>query len=169
MMRIAMFVAVCALVLTAAVPSTSAESMLRWKNVGGDPCNPKVGCTLEWALTESQWPLEVQERLIEAVRHSNPERTEICSGWNGWMTWGSSKRKFHSNVIAYWSVGHCEPVLQWSVEFASVGYNLIKVQACGNWGGYIAPYVQSEKPSGPPLGTVPIVSCPEEKPERRAS
>ncbi len=164
-------------------PPTSSK-LFRWTKVGGDPCNPKVGCTLEWALDNTGWPGDVQLALLAAVKGSSPETITITSGlggskgptWSGWMTWGKYQPKFEMNTVAAWPSGQHEPASLWAYESGGTKYNLIKVRKCGNWGGWTqvlhqkpepvhmiaraAP--QQSQPGMMPLDPVPVVVCIDE-------
>lgn len=165
--------------LLAVISFATASAEYRWTRVGGDPCNPKAGCTLEWALTEAVkkagWPAELKQEFISARQRVEPEVFYVTRGWKGWMTWGQYHRKFRSDTIASWDAKQVEPADLWRVNHRGKVYNLIKVAKCGNWGGWVvdAPVtagqpagpavVLSGRPSGPslmPLGVLPIVSCP---------
>lgn len=178
------------LVVGQASPKQPASSKLfRWTKVGGDPCNPKAGCTLEWALEKTGWPQKVQVALMAAVKGSSPETITITSGlngskgptWSGWMTWGKYQPKFEMHTIAAWPDGQHEPASMWSYEDDEdmMGYTLIKVKKCGNWGGSTrvihkkpppvhvatAPTPQPQQPAMMPFGNNPglgAVACIDE-------
>ena len=115
-----------------------AAEPFRWTKVGGDPCNPKAGCTLVWALGETGWPQEVQSGLKAIVKSVAPETIAITSNppWHGWMTWGKYHPRFEPYVVAAWSDGQYQPAAHWSLEKDDIKYHLIKVRKCGNWGGW---------------------------------
>lgn len=134
----------------------------RWTHVGGDPCNPKVGCTAEWALEQSKWPTSVQSALIAKVKGESPEIYTMHAGWRGWMTWGSAERKFRSDTLAAWPSGQEERSSLWHTDYAGTRYNLVKVEECGNWGGFTSAVRPSPRPGSSnerPLGVIPVVTC----------
>ncbi len=135
---------------------TSQGATFHWRKVGGDPCNPRAGCTLVWALEQSGWPQDVRAMLVDAVRTKRPQEISITSGWEGWMTWGQTSRKFHPNTVADWPQGQREPTSLWFVDRGGVRYNLIKVHKCGNWGGNTSSPNQSTMTPG----AIPVVACP---------
>ncbi len=149
-------------------PFVSSEANpFRWKHVGVDICNPKVGCTLDWALPQTGWPTDVQSGLIAKVKDSRPSTYTMENGWKGWMTWGERQRKFQKYTVAEWGSGHTEWAALWYVERGGIRYNLIQVAECKNWGGFTSRSQQPpglEKPPAPkpdvmPLGVPPRVSC----------
>ncbi len=148
-------------------PVTFSEANpYRWKNVGADPCNPEVGCTLLWALEQSGWPREVRNALLVKVAGGVGVETTMKSGWKGWMTWGKYSPKFQKFTIADWPQGHEEKADRWSVETGGVQYNLYRVNKCKNFGGDTttttsvpAPKPRA-KPELPNIGTIPQVACP---------
>lgn len=158
----------------AQAPTLKTESPFKWIHVNGDPCNPKAGCTLDWALEKSGWSKEVRDALKELVVKTAPETIAITSGlgtakdpaWRGWMTWGAKTPKFKPDVIAAWSDGQYQPVSKWNFEKEGVVYNLGKVRACGNWAGWIQKAPVGVKPPAKketlmPLGVLPVMACPE--------
>lgn len=112
----------------------TAGKPFRWVKPGGDPCNPKVGCTLDWALGKSGWPKEVQHLLWERVAKTNPTRVTITKGWEGWMTWGKHLPKFERYTRAEFE--QVIPTHEWSVAVDGIRYVLIRPYICKNWGGY---------------------------------
>lgn len=175
--------AFAAVPIQASSPKVVLGKLFRWTKVGGDPCNPKAGCTLEWALGKTGWPSDVQQGLIAVVKGSSPTTISITSGlggskgptWTGWMTWGKYQPKFEMNTVAAWPSGQYEPASLWTYESGSTKYNLIKVRKCGNWGGWTevlqkpapvlstAPQLVLETgPEPMNLGVLPIVACIEE-------
>lgn len=163
------------------------SKLFRWTKVGGDPCNPNAGCTLEWALGKTEWPQDVQLALLAAVKGSSSETINITSGlggskgptWTGWMTWGKYQPKFEMHTIAAWPSGQYEPASLWTHTSGGTKYNLIKVRKCGNWGGWMEhippavalvpptkvdrpPVAAAKSPDVMPLGAIPIVACVEE-------
>lgn len=141
---------------------SAEESILpfHWKYIGGDPCNPEVGCTAQWALGQTDWPGKVQGALLTLKAYEPARPGIICAGWTGWMTWGKNTPKFKPYVIAAWPDGHCEPIRYWEVRFEGDTYVLAQVKLCGNWGGWvekhpIAPVLQPKLP----LGYIPTVYC----------
>lgn len=139
-----------------------------WTRVGADPCNPKVGCNLAWALEQSKWPADVQSELRVKARDESPVAYTMRSGWTGWMTWGKHERKFRANTLAQWPSGQTEASDLWSVARGGVSYNLVRVQKCKNWGGFTAVAHAPARPlpiASPgvmPLGVIPTVACPDE-------
>lgn len=170
-MRCANAVVIGALVAFFIQPVLSDEGVFLWKQsgIGKDPCNPTVGCTLEWALEQSGWPEQVSADLRRQARGRSAEFTEICAGWRGWMTWGKYKPKFRKDVQADWQAGHCESSLLWSTVNAGTRYYLVQVEACHNWGGWTeaAPdkVISRTIPESPTirLGKTPEVHCPDEQ------
>lgn len=167
--------ALVALLVAFALPAFAAE--FQWTNVGGDPCNPKAGCTLEWALGKTGWPTEVKNALTNSVKAERGANFYVKPGWKGWMTWGKHSPKFKPHTVASWKDGHEEHALLWQSEHGGKMHNLIRVTKCGNWGGWVeaippkpalgAPpkvAVVEVVPKGTPimpLGVLPIVACPE--------
>ncbi len=173
--------------LCAGVISVAAASPFQWKNVGADPCNPKAGCTLEWALGQPGWPKHVQLGLLAAVKGTSPTSVTITSGlggsqdpaWRGWMTWGKRKPQFKPDVVAAWPNGQYHPASLWTLDAGGTRYHLIKVRRCGNWGGWttatptppVAMVIPVPVPVPPtatptptpvpemPLGVLPVVAC----------
>ncbi len=159
---------VCAVV--ALLANSGFAATLYWKNPGADPCNPKVGCTIEWALGNAGLPVEVREAFPKMVKSENSKPYTVESGWRGWMTWGKNSPKFEPDTVAAWSKDHTEPARLWTYDYKGLRYNLVRVTKCGNWGGWtegIKDKVQIEsKPLAQsanlmPLGVLPIVACPE--------
>jgi hypothetical protein len=132
--------------------------------VGGDPCNPnnpnpKVRCTLEWALARAVaagWaPRDVADEFLRIVPNTPGEEVLLPNGWQGWMTFGKFTAKFELHTLADWKDGKPQPAQRWTVRRpGEPPYNLYKVRACGNWGGD-----RTEAPGGPPTG-IPPVFCP---------
>jgi hypothetical protein len=160
---------------------TAMSAEYRWTKVGGDPCNPQAGCTLEWALDQAikkaSWPVEVKKEFVSARQRVEPEVFYVKRGWKGWMTWGQYHRKFRPDTVASWDAKQVEPADLWRVNHQGKAYHLIKVVKCGNWGGWVADApaipdtdtpqrrvaIPRDGPSGPPLmplGVLPIVACP---------
>lgn len=129
--------------------------VFHWRTVGGDPCNPAVGCTLEWALEQAGYSPELQRLIIEAVRTQKPTEVMIARGWRGWMTWGKVSRKFHPNTVA--DFNQMEPAQQWAVAHGSKVVKTVRVRECKNWGGYTE---EGPPPPPQPTGGTPLVSCP---------
>lgn len=129
-----------------------------WTNVGGDPCSPKAGCTLAWALEQAgktrNWPLDVQSEFLRIVPTVPADEVMLAPGWRGWMTWGRSVRKFHPNTRADFTGGKPEPAQRWTVRRSGNVYSLYKVLKCGNWGGD-----EDELPGTPTVG-IPPTFCP---------
>ena len=165
--------------------SAYAFEPFRWTNVGGDPCSPKAGCNISYALerahVELGWPMDVLTELVKKVAKTQPETIVITSGlggakdapWRGWMTWGSKVPKFKPDVIAAWPDGQYHPASHWTHEVGDTVYHLIHVRKCGNWGGWKSSKVlefttELKFPPEPaakgeiPLGVVPQVACPED-------
>lgn len=141
------------------VPTQAAVGpMQRWKVVGGDPCNPKAGCTLAWALAKSGWPKDVQDEFLRRVGSGESGQEVLLPvGWTGWMTFGQRSPKFWPNTIADFSDGKPQPAVRWVATRASEApYNLYQVRRCGNWGGD-----RVGAPQGPP-SDVPLAVCPPE-------
>ena len=155
-----------------------AAEPFKWTNVGGDPCNPKAGCDLSWALRKTGWPTEVKEGLVMKVKNTSPESIVITSGlagakdpaWRGWMTWGQYRPTFNADVIAAWPDGQYHPASHWTFVFGDTVYHLIKVRKCGNWGGWKTVLVKDnraiESPAptaaalpGEPSDVIPIANC----------
>lgn len=133
----------------------SHSSEFRWTRVGGDPCNPAVGCTLEWAMQQSGWPIDVQQEMLRAVREQGGERFDVVPGMRFWGTWGKYTRKFHPNVRA--AFGQPTPALRWRVVRSQRQFVAAKVFACGNWIGFDEdpqPAVSTPPPA------IPQVACP---------
>lgn len=167
------FFAVCISVASA------AEKPYVWHTPGVDPCNPKVGCTLEWALEKSGWPKELQSRFQKITTETPSSIYQVKNGWTGWMTWGKYSPKFEANTVVAWKKGknHSEPASRWTLTSNGVMYHLIKVNFCGNWGGWTEhapqpppPVVDTPPPppppiiisrERPPLGIPPVVACPD--------
>lgn len=127
---------------------------LRWPEVGVDPCNPRAGCTLQWALKKSGWPEEVQQAFLRIVREQAGREVTITRGWKGWMTWGSQTAKFHPNTLA--DFPQFEQASEWSFGYGDTEYVLIRVRRCQNWGG-------NTRALTPPQQTqpaVPLAACP---------
>lgn len=172
------FVLLSALVINSKSGWT-AERAFEWRVVGGDPCNPKTGCTLKWALAKAQekagWPSVVTRKFLNEVREKNPEYIEISRGWRGWMTWGQYVPKFRKNVIAAWDSTVKYLASTWLVDYDDRRYVLVKVLMCGNWGGKVIPLPVSVSRAAPsvstfgkiPLGVLPVVTCPEPKIEKK--
>lgn len=170
--------ALVALFATLIVSSAfAAETPFPWKNPGGDPCNPKAGCTLEWALGKTGWPTEVKNVLTNSVQTERAANFEVKPGWKGWMTWGKYQAKYQPNTVAAWEDGHGEHALLWQSEYKGKMFNLLRVTKCGNWGGWVEAIPPKPAPGAPPkvaavevpkkgtpimpLGVLPIVACPE--------
>lgn len=164
--------------LLAMVSIVSAHAApFEWKVVGADPCNPKVGCTLEWALGKTGWPKEVQSALKAKVQGESPVGITLERGWRGWMTGGSKKPWYSADTIAAWPSGQVEPADLWTLDQSGTRYHLIQVHKCKNWGGWTVSIppdttitVVGRKPPPervPPvdeiLGALPRVLCPEIK------
>ena len=132
----------------------AAGTLFRWREVGGDPCNPRAGCTLQYALERSGWPLEVQQEFRRIVRVQAGREVVITRGWQGWMTWGSQTAKFHPKTLADFSQN--EPALEWIYGFQGTEYVLIRVHRCRNWGGN----TRRPTPPQPTQPATPLVSCP---------
>jgi hypothetical protein len=147
-----------------ATVGTPQGNAFHWRTVGGDPCNPRVGCTLQWGLSQTGWSARVQQMLINAVQTLRPTSVTLESGWRGWMTWGKTSPKFHPNTVASWPAGHKEPADEWRVKDGSAVYVLLRVNKCKNWGGFaFAAPPDSHVPMEPPPrtgGVPPSVACP---------
>lgn len=169
-------VAIAGILLVIATSTFGAEKEpFRWTKVGGDPCNPVAGCTLEWAVGKTGWPEEVQKGLVAAVKRGEAKSFILTKGWRGWMTWGKHFPKFKSDVIAAWPEGQIEESLLWTLDRDRKRYHLVRVAKCQNWGGWVSPVpivAPQQPPLQPvvaavveedrmPLGVLPIVSCPE--------
>jgi hypothetical protein len=133
---------------------TQQGRVFRWTRVGGDPCNPRVGCTLAFALERSGWPLEVRQALLRMVRDYDGREVNITRGWQGWMTWGSQTPRFHPNTLA--DFPQSEPALEWAFVHNRTEYVLIRVSRCRNWGGY----TRTPTPTQPLQPGFPLVACP---------
>lgn len=147
---------------TASVQSSAPNGTLfRWKHVGADPCNPKAGCTLSWALAQIGWPTSVKDELMTKVTQDVSQVYTMATGWNGWMTWGQHSPKFRANTLADWGAGHTETASLWQVSYGNQVYNLVKVGRCGNWGGWIeiGPVSLPTQDSRMPLSVLPTGSC----------
>jgi len=106
-----------------------------WRKPGGDPCNPKAGCTLEGALPHTGWPATAQATALKVVTTTTPERSTITSGWKGWMTFGSKSPTIWLNATAAWG-GQVHPAHKWAFEEGDVRYVVIRPFVCKNWGGW---------------------------------
>ena len=150
-----------------AASAADAEEAFRWDNVAADPCNPQSGCTIEWALDravkEAGWPLHTAVELHIQVRTVPARHTIVQTGWRGWMTWGRHRPRFEADTLAVWE-GE-QTALLWTTRLDGVQYNLIQVNACGNWGGWREEAPPEEltliipPPDYPPLGVIPTVYC----------
>lgn len=137
----------------------TAGKIFRWTTVGGDPCNPKAGCTLEWTLTRAVatgfMPRDVADEFLRMVPNTPGEEVLLPPGWQGFMTFGKFTPKFELHTLADWKDGRSQPAQKWTIaRSGQPPWNLYKVRACGNWGGD-----RSEAPAGPPTG-IPGVFCP---------
>jgi len=175
MKRLVSFLA--GLMLAVVTALAVASGPFKWTNVGGDPCNPKSGCTLEWALSQTGWPNQVKAELYLAMRTTAYTPIFLERGWRGWMTWGKYSPKFEKDTIADWPKGQKERASLWYYEDKDTRYNLIRFAECKNWGGWSeaiqAPLVRVEYPPASPVarvellvpmdpGTLPLVVCLEE-------
>lgn len=148
----------------AALPSTavgtyqgpvSRRSPFRWTRVGGDRCNPDVGCTLEFALARSGWPVEVQRAMLRKVQTQRGHPVTITRGWRGGMTWGSRIPKHHPDTLA--DFDQLEPALEWAEVHNGVENVVTRVAECGNWATHTrAPTLA---PLSPPRPALPLVAC----------
>jgi hypothetical protein len=133
---------------------TFQGDVFRWTRVGGDRCNPRAGCTLQYALERSGWPIAVQQAFLRLVREQAGREVTITRGWQGWMTWGSQTAKFHPNTLA--DFNQVEPALEWSHVFQGAEFVLIRVNRCQNWGGN----TRRPTPPQPTQPATPLVACP---------
>jgi hypothetical protein len=160
--RLAMRQVAAAMIPT--VPTSTAEyraakKLFPWKVVGGDPCNPKVGCTLEWALNRAVaqgfMPRDVADEFLRMVPNMPGEEVLVPVGVVlDWGTWGKFSPKFVPYVLTDFRDGQPQPAKRWTVRRPGVGpYNLYQFKACGNWAGD-----RSETPPGPP-SDIPQAYC----------
>lgn len=136
------------------VEKGTAEKPFLWQHPGADPCNPKAGCTLDWALSKSGWPEEVQRMLGLKATTTSPTLVTITRGWKGWMTWGKYSPKFERYTRA--DFDQVTPAREWSVAYDGVRYVLLRPYVCKNWGGTTRPaeWVEVIQPSPPPSPAV---------------
>lgn len=133
---------------------------------GADPCNPKVGCTLEWALQmavqHNGWPQEAADELIKKVGTEAGEPYIVYQGQEFWMTGGREVPKYYTNSIASFDKDRTESSVLWYVNVGTRRYYLIKVHICGNWAGWDSEYtIPIEEGHGNiPFGPVPTGACP---------
>lgn len=136
---------------------TASAAEFKWTKPGGDPCNPKAGCTLPWALGKTEWPTEVKNVFTVAVTGEIPKLYAVERGWKGWMTWGKYSPKFQPNTVAVWPSGHTEPAKLWSTDYGGTRYNLVRVTKCGNWGGWTGAIPPKPEPK---VEVEPVVRAP---------
>jgi len=153
---------------------STEQNPFRWKNVGADPCNPNVGCTLEWALKQTGWPEDVQNDLLKAVTTNAVKVFVLENGWNGWMTWGAHSPKFQKYTVAEWPKGMTATAKHWTIdrvvsksetEEVLHRYSLYLVAQCKNWGGntvVVRRPIEAKSVESTPLRPrpMPTVLCP---------
>jgi hypothetical protein len=146
------------LLVLSALAAVGDQGLYHWRHRGGDPCG--AGCTVEWALPQTGWPVEVQRALIHEVRTGTSQVFIMKSGWTGWMTWGKYTRKFRMRTVADWGEGVTEQAQMWQVAFNGTTYHLVKVGICRNLGGWtskVPPPVRHDE--GAPLSPLPVGTC----------
>lgn len=139
-----------------------------WRNRGADPCKSEAGCTKEWMLSQlhtyDSWPRQVVKALIKAVESGGNSMTMVCDGQRLAMSWGKHVPKFSIHTTVRWGGGECEPAMYWHADHEAVRYHFVKVQVCGNWGGWktaapeeleVQPVVESHRR----LGILPVTEC----------
>jgi hypothetical protein len=156
--------ATCAATVTSPAETTISageqkDNVYLWKYVGRNP----YGGTLEWALTHSGWPKEVQLTL---TKRWNDQKTVVAfaSGQDfDWMSEGGLRKgtqiAVHHNVRAQWPLEEREAADSVNYLYQDVLYTLVKVHKCGNFGG-IKGQVSTSIPPGPIYGMIPEVVCP---------
>lgn len=140
------------------VPQSTSEYKLAkkiypWERVNVDPCNPRVGCTLAWALgravAQGFMPRDVADEFLHMVNVQKMPGEEVLVPVDvllDWGTWGKSVPTFKPYVLTAFRDGQPQPAKRWTVSRPGIApYNLYQFRACGNWAGD-----RSEAPAGPP-------------------
>ena len=151
------------------VASFAVEHVHAYKNPGANPCNPDVGCTIDWALAQAMkyndWPQEAVDHLKDQVLHGTAESYMIKNGQSFWMTEGQTPetRAYHPKSFAMFDPTRIEPSTLWFYQIGDLTYYLVKVQICGNWAGWVDKRIKLLIDKGNrgmmSPGTIPVVTC----------
>lgn len=141
--------------------SVLAADPFKWTKVGGDPCNPNVGCTLLASLRLAHeklgWPKDVTRELLVEVMQQNPERVNLVPGQHIWATFGLYSFKFRPYVITAWPADKDVPALLWHTDYNGIRYTVGKVKECGNYVGW-KEAIPKPQPSVLVLAQEPVTS-----------
>ncbi len=144
--------------------------ILVYQRPGANPCNPKAGCTLEWAVGEAvkagKIPAHIAPQLIDDVKNGKSLAHTVKHGDMFWMTEGASPEKLRFSPLARASwpdKGKTYPASHWFVAEGKTTYHVMKIDVCGNWAGWTAGPLQIPINEGALLnmsvGRLPITSC----------
>ena len=144
-----------------AVASAQGDTRFVWTTSTDIACDPRAGCTLAWALAQTEWPTKVTKELMKKVQGESPITIFIDqkSQWQGWFVRRTSTHTFESHAVAQFGNRTIDTKL-WYVETDGKQYNLLRV-SCLTWAGFTSePMTPSKRAINSDLGVIPVAYCP---------